>query len=195
MKRRDPHQWNKERNREQYFVQAKKEGYRARSAYKLIEIHEKYKIVNGNILDLGCAPGAWLQVAKKLGANVEGIDLLKTQPIKDVVTLKADIFSNEASEFLANKNYDAILCDIAPNCSGERKNDHLLLINIAYKVLELALVHLKTDGSMCIKIFDGMAFNEFFAKFKGCFKKVYRFKPRSSLLDNSEFYIIGQGKK
>jgi 23S rRNA (uridine2552-2'-O)-methyltransferase len=192
MKRRDPHQWQKERNRDKYFIQAKKEGYRARSAYKLLEINQKYSIIHGNVLDLGAAPGAWLQVAKNLGAQVEGIDLLEIKEMAGVVTLKADIFSQEAAEFLKNKQYDALLCDIAPNCCGEKTTDHLILINIAYKVLELSLMHLKPSGSICIKIFDGAGFKDFFAKFHTYFKEVYRFKPASSFLDSNEFYIIGK---
>jgi len=195
MKRRDPHQWVKTRQQDQFFIKAKQEGYRARSAYKLIEIHEKYKIVHGHILDLGAAPGAWLQVAKKLGAQPEGIDLLEIQPIYSVRTLKADIFSQETKEFIGNNIYDTILCDIAPNCSGQKEHDHLVLMNIVYEVLQLSEQHLKNGGNICIKIFDGATFNEFFAKFKECFEKSYRFKPKASCNDSVEFYLIGCGLK
>ncbi len=191
MKRRDPHQWMKTRLNDPFFVKAKQEGYRARSAYKLIEIHQKYNIIRGNVLDLGAAPGAWLQVIKRFGANVEGIDLLAIQPIHGVRTLKADIFSQETKDFIGNTVYDTILSDIAPNCTSQRELNHLLLMNIANEVLALALTHLKPGGNICIKIFDGAAFIEFLANFKKHFQKVYRFKPKASCLDNSEFYLIG----
>lgn len=191
MKRRDPHQWLKERERDIYFIKAKKEGYRARSAYKLIEIHEKYGIVRGQILDLGAAPGAWLQVALKIGTkSIEGIDLLEIEHINGVKTLKADVFAKETTDFLANKKYDTILCDIAPNMTGQRAHDHLAQINIAYKALELSKQHLKHDGSLCLKMFDGAALNEFLSVIKQDFNKIHRFKPKTSNIDSSEFYLI-----
>lgn len=194
MKRRDPHQWVKERNRDIYFQKAKQEGYRARSAYKLIEINDKYKIIKGNVLDLGAAPGAWLQVCKKLGAKVEGIDLLPIKNMFGVETLKADIFSKETEEFLEGKSYNTILSDIAPNTAGQRAHNHLVLINIAYKVLEFSQKHLQPGGSLCVKLFDGSALNDFIAEWKKNFNKTYRFKPKASNVDTSEFYLIGMDK-
>lgn len=191
MKRRDPHQWSKERNRDKFFLQAKKEGYRARSAYKLIEINQKFFIIKPgfNVLDLGAAPGAWLQVVRKItNGKIDGIDLLPIAPINGVIALRADIFL--AAEFLAGKIYDVILSDIAPNCSGQQELDHLLLMNLANEVLALSKRHLKIGGNLCIKIFDGVHFQEFFKKCTSSFTTVKRFKPESSALDSCEFYLV-----
>lgn len=196
MKRRDPHQWTKERHRDKFFQQAKQDGYRARSCYKLIELQEKLKLIHpkSNVLDLGAAPGAWLQVIKKLTKGViKGIDLLPIEPMDNVQTLQADIFSQEASQFLSEDVYDVILSDMAPNCSGQQKHNHLVIMNLVYKVLELSCKHLKEGGSMCVKIFDGSQLPEFVKEWRKVFKVTKRIKPKASANDSNEFYLIGIG--
>jgi len=198
MKRRDPHQWIKDRHRDKYFQQSKKDGFRARSCYKLLEIQEKYRLIgqNSKVLDLGAAPGAWLQVATRLTNSViKAVDLLEIEPIKNVQTLTADIFSSEATEFLAEDNYDVILSDMAPNCTGQAAHDHLVIMNLVWKVLELSKKHLVPGGNMCVKIFDGGHFQEFLVEWRKFFTQTYRFKPKSSANDSCEFYLIGLGYK
>jgi len=198
MKRRDPHQWVKERGRDEYFIKAKREGYRARSCYKLIEIQGKFNLIRStsNVLDLGAAPGAWLQVCRKLTRGiVSGIDLLEIESIYNVETLQADIFDDKTKEFVEGKSFDVILSDIAPNCSGKKEHDHITLVNLVRKVLELSATHLVEGGSMCAKIFDGFCVPELIEEWKIFFEDVKRFKPKSSKLDNSEFYLIGLGFK
>lgn len=202
MKRRDKHQWAKERHNDQYFIKAKKEGYRARSAYKLIEIQEKFSIIpkNGNILDLGCAPGAWLQVIQKnlKSGEIYGIDLLDITPISGVISvnfLKADIFSKEAEEFLEGKIFDCIVCDIAPNFSGHKDIDHLKSMNISEEILIYLPKKLKLGGNFCIKLFDGALIQEYVKNVKQSFESVKFFKPKSSHLESNEFYLVGQRLK
>lgn len=196
MKRRDPHQWAKERLKDPFFVQAKNEGYRARSAYKLIEIQEKLKIIgkNANVLDLGAAPGAWLQVARKLThGTLEGIDLLEIEPINNVCTLKADVFAQSTTDFLTGKSFNVILSDIAPNSCGQPELDHLVLINILDKVLEFSEKHLQPGGNMCLKVFEGSEFISFRKRFNALFAEAKLFKPKASKADSREVYLIGMG--
>lgn len=196
MKRRDPHQWSKDRKNDFFFMKAKKEGYKARSAYKLIEINSKFNLFKKNnlVLDLGSAPGAWSQVVLKNGALVDSIDLLKMD-VPKANFLQADIFSQQTKDFIANKKYDLILSDMAPNCTGAQKHNHINIMHLVNQVFEFMLEHLKKDGNICIKIFDGAEFNEFFHKFKVHFATVKRNKPAASLADTSEFYLIGMGFK
>lgn len=194
MKRRDPHQWFKTRARDEFFVKAKKDGYRARSAYKLIEINEKHNLVkkNDKVLDLGCAPGAWLQVLSKLTDFIDGIDLLKIENFPKARFLQADIFSKEATDFYS-KNYDVILSDIAPNTSGNKDSDHYDLINLAeFTLHEVVIPYLKKGGSFCIKIFDGADSNNYYKELRNYFEVVKRVKPKASHNESSEFYFLAQ---
>lgn len=193
MKRKDKHQWMLDRMNEPYFIKAKKEGYRARSAYKLIEIQEKFHIIPnfGNILDLGCAPGAWLQVLNKFTkADVYGIDLLEIIPITSVNFLQGDVFSNEAEGFIKNKKFNLILSDIAPNCSGIKEHDHLSIMNLVERVFEFVTLYLSDAGNFCVKIFDGRDVPEFIKTVRPYFKTVKFFKPKSSSRESNEFYLI-----
>ncbi|WP_342262091.1 RlmE family RNA methyltransferase [Alphaproteobacteria bacterium endosymbiont of Tiliacea citrago] len=193
MKRRDKHQWMKDRMKDPFFLKAKKEGYRARSAYKLIEIQEKFNIIpkTGNVLDLGCAPGAWIQVLQKFSkASLFGIDLLEIAPISNLNFLKGDIFSEEANNFLQNKKFNLILSDIAPNCCGNKRQDHLKIMALADRVLEFVLNYLEESGNFCIKIFDGSDVTEYIASTRTFFKSVKFFKPKSSSKESNEFYLV-----
>lgn len=198
MKRRDKHQWMLDRVNDPYFVKAKKEGYRARSAYKLIEIQQKFKIVpryaGCNILDLGCAPGAWLQVLRKLTeGSIFGIDLIDIRPLPGVSFLKADIFSSDVENFIKGLMFDLIISDIAPNCSGVKEHDHLQIMYLAEYIFHFAILHLKTNATFCIKLFDGRDVVEFVRLARNYFKCVKFFKPKSSHRESNEFYLVCSG--
>lgn len=198
MKRKDKHQWMLDRMNDPYFIQAKKDGYRARSAYKLLEIHKKFNIIPkvGTVLDLGCAPGAWLQVLNEISnAVLVGIDLLNIAPVANTQFLQADIFSPEAEEFLLQKKFDLILSDIAPNCSGNKEHDHLRIMALAERVLELVAAILKPGAAFCIKIFDGRDTLEFLKLLRSAFERVKFFKPLSSSRESNEFYYVCFGFK
>jgi 23S rRNA (uridine2552-2'-O)-methyltransferase len=193
MKRRDPHQWAKTRLNDPFFIKAKQEGYRARSAYKLLEIIKKNPgLAKGNVLDLGAAPGAWSQILVK-SCKVDAIDLLEIIPINGVNFIKADIFSEAATKFF--QKYDTIFSDIAPNMSGHKTDDHYLHMNLVEKVLDVCIKHLNFGGNVCIKIFDGPDYVSFFQEFRKCFQSTKRIKPEASCLDSSEFYLVGLGFK
>lgn len=194
MKRRDPHQWLKQRTREQFFVKAKQEGYKARSAYKLLDMLKHFKITPQScVLDLGAAPGAWTQVLLERTANVDAIDLLPMK-ISPRRFCQCDIYSDQAMEFLSNEKYDLILSDMAPNCSGTA-DDHYAIIELVRTTLQLALKHLKPGGDLCVKVFDGALLNEFVSELRSRFVKVIRCKPLASRADSSELYLVGKEMK
>ncbi len=193
MKRIDKHQWMKSRIRDEFFIKAKLEGYKARSAYKLKEIIEKFNLIKKNdcVADLGAAPGAWIQVTEDYTQNIYALDLLNLSLTNfSGKFLKCDIFSKEAENFLNNIAFDVILSDIAPNCCGNSVDDHLAVMDIVFKVVELSLKHLKKNGNLCMKIFDGYLFKNFFQEIKQSFKTVKIFKPKASLNESNEFYLI-----
>lgn len=176
-----------------YFIKAKKEGYRARSAYKLIEINNSFDIIpkNGKILDLGCAPGAWLQVLQKsTKANIYGIDLLKIEHIHNVNFFQKDIFSNEVEELLEEYQFDLILSDIAPNCMGIKDIDHIRIIALARRVFDIVLKFLKNNGNFCIKLFDGHNLPQYKNDLQKYFSSVKFCKPKSSHAESNELYLV-----
>jgi 23S rRNA (uridine2552-2'-O)-methyltransferase len=194
MKRRDPHQWAKERQKDPFFIKAKQEGYRARSAYKLIEMDEKFSLIpkSGNVLDLGAAPGAWLQVIRKKSPKLRvfGIDLLEIQPIADVEFLQANIFSPECESFLEGIIFQSIFCDISPNLSGMREQDHLKTIHIAEHVFEFLQPRLAENGVFCLKLFDGSGIKEYVESLRKFFASIKFFKPKASNADSAELYLV-----
>jgi 23S rRNA (uridine2552-2'-O)-methyltransferase len=183
-----------------FFKKAKKEGFLARSAYKLDEIQKKYKLMRpGNrVLDLGCAPGAWCQIALKVVGPkgfVEGIDL---KPI----TLKApngrffvkDVYQLTAEE-LEGHPYDVILSDMAPNTSGIMIRDQALSEELCRKVLDVCEAHLKPGGNMVMKFFMGGGAKDLENEVKKRFTKLHLLRPEATRSASKEIFVIGLGKK
>lgn len=199
-----------------HYQQAKRERYRARSAYKLLEIQKKFNIFKRAfyILDLGCAPGSWLQVAKKFAEDnltkyedqyyhrdhykILGIDIKKVSQIENVQLLQTDFtkpeFNNHLESYFQTK-IDLILSDASINKTGNNFSDHLRQINMCLKVLELAEVHLKFKGSLVMKIFQGTDFDKIYRKSKSVFRILKAFKPQSSKKKSNEIYFVGLQKK
>ena len=181
-----------------YFKKAKAEGYRARSAYKLIEIDDKFKIFKKkqSVLDLGAAPGSWLQVIqKRVGkqGNFVGIDLQKIKSFGDNVALyQTDIFSKIVEDLLIDDKFDVITADLAPKTSGVKDVDQWKSIELNQKVIKLAKKHLKLKGIVVLKVFVGADFQDFIKKVKAIFKKVNSFKPRACRDRSFETYLICQ---
>lgn len=184
-----------------YVQQSKRDGYRSRAAYKLLEIHNKFKIFlnDGPILDLGCAPGSWLQVVKKITPAVKiiGVDLLKIDPVPGVEFICGDLFNeavqNNIKEF--SEKYSVVMSDISPNTTGIKNVDHLRILNIAEAVLTLSQSLLKTNGTMICKVFQGCYEKEFSNKIKKSFADVAHFKPESSRKESNEVYLIAKNFK
>jgi len=185
---------------DQYFRKAKAEGYVARSAYKLIEIQEKHRLMRRGdyVLDCGCAPGSWLQVVEKLIGHdglALGIDLQETRAElgKTVHTLQGDVFAFDPTPFLERmgRHFDCLLSDMAPNTSGHG-DDHLSA-RLCRKVLELAPHVLATGGSLCMKILEGSDFPEVLNETRAVFDEAGAMKPHSSREVSRETFIWGLG--
>lgn len=176
--------------RDKYTVKAKSEGYRARSAYKLFQINKKYKMIKKgyDVLDLGCWPGGWLKVAKKLSktGRILGIDLTRIKPIEGVEFIKGDI-----NEVEIEGKFDVVLSDMAPKTSGIIDLDVERSFQLAEIALGKAKKHLKKNGSFIVKIFQGKNFDEYLKKVKKNFGFAKTTKPETSRKRSKEVYIIG----
>ena len=192
--------WIKDHVKDPFVIQAQKDGYRSRAAYKLIEIDKKYKIIKSGItaVDLGAAPGGWSQVlTKKIGLKgmVIGIDLLEVAPIKGIDFIQGDFMQeeilNEMVDKLENKPIDLVISDMAPNISGIKMVDQQKAIYLNELAFDFASKHLKQNGCFLVKSFVGKDFEEFVKDLKSCFKKVYKIKPDSSRSRSAEIFLLG----
>ena len=196
--------WLNEHVNDPYVHQAQKDGYRARAAYKLLEINEKDKLIkNGTVLaDLGSAPGSWSQVAVKLAGSqgrVFALDILPMEPIAGVSFIQGDFRENEVLEELENllegRALDLVICDMAPNMSGNAVTDQARSYVLCELALDFAAEHLKTGGNMLVKVFQGAGFQEYMQAMRGVFTQVQVRKPKASRSRSSEVYLLGRNKR
>jgi 23S rRNA (uridine2552-2'-O)-methyltransferase len=192
-----PKAWRKEQNQDRYFQQAKKDGYRARSAYKLLEINDKFKLIRpgAHILDLGAAPGSWSQVVAKVSqaAKIVAVDLQPIKPLPGVQTIQADITQPETIariEELLPDGADLVLSDVAPAASGVRLVDHARSIQLAEASLKIALHFLNAGGAFVVKVFQGEDFLEFVAHARQHFETVRVVRPDASRKESDEHYVV-----
>lgn len=196
---------------DRFFKQAKEEGYAARSAYKLIQINDKKKVLRRGdwVLDLGCSPGSWVQVASELvgpKGRVGGIDL---KPVAIDVpfnarTMVADIFQTEPAQLLGliddadpPRRCDVLLSDMAPSTEGGGGGsiDHLRSIELCRRVLALATHVLRERGTLVMKVFEGEAYPALLRETQNVFGEVKGFKPESSRDVSREMFIVAKGFK
>ena len=184
--------------RDQYRRLAKDRGYRARSAYKLLQINRSYKILKkgDKVVDLGCAPGGWLQVAMKevgLSGKVVGLDLKTVAPVAGATILQGSIedpnMLSKIAEILGCKA-DIVLSDLAPNVSGVWELDHARQLSLSTIAFDFAQQILRVGGSAVFKVFEGEMLNDFRLKLRNSFGKVNLSKPLASRQESSEIYII-----
>ena len=182
-----------------YVARAKAEGYRSRAAYKLIELNEKFPLLKkgARIVDLGCAPGGWLQVAVKEGAaQVVGIDYLGCDAIAGAEILELDFLEEGADAALKEAlggPADIVLSDMAAPTTGHRATDHLRIIALAEAALDFAEDVLAPGGSFVCKVFQGGAEGDLLARLKASFAAVRHAKPKASRADSSEMYVVATG--
>lgn len=196
--------WYQEKKKEHYYKEAKKTGYRARSAYKLMQIQKRFNIIKkgDTILDLGCAPGGWSQVAKELtesDGKVIGVDLLPVQKMQGVTFIEGDMREESTIEIIKEKiqgsKVDCVISDMSPDISGNYDMDQarsIYLCMMAFKTCELFL---KQGGHFVFKVFEGKDLNDFLHDITGRFQKIKRFNPKASRKSSSEIYIIGKNFK
>jgi len=184
--------------RDQYRRLAKDQGYRARSAYKLLQLNNSYRILKrgGKVVDLGCAPGGWLQVAtKEVGSSgkVVGIDLKPVEPVAGATVLEGSIedpdMLSKIADILGSKA-DVVLSDLAPNVSGVWDVDQARQISLSTIALGFARQLLRAGGSAVFKVFEGEMLGEFKAELKNSFGRVLLSKPSASRQESSELYIV-----
>ena len=189
--------WVNKQRRDTYVRQSKVDGYRARSAYKLIEIDEKFKIFKGGltVIDIGAAPGSWSQYANKVSKNGKliSIDLKKMEPIGSSVQIQGD-FTEEGVQEEIKKNttskVDVVMSDMAVNTTGIKNIDSIQTGELCKEAMVFAKDLLNENGYFISKIFMGGTFNEIVAEGKKYFKEVKVFKPKSSRKDSKESFII-----
>ena len=189
--------WVNKQRRDTYVRQSKVDGYRARSAYKLIEIDEKFKIFRGDmfVIDIGAAPGSWSQYASKVVKNgkIISIDLKELEHIKNTIQIKGDFTSKDIQEKIINKldkKPKVIMSDMAVNTTGIKNIDSIQTGELCKEAMIFSKDIISEDGFFISKIFMGASFNEIVALGKKIFKEVKVFKPKSSRKDSKESFII-----
>ena len=192
--------WIKKNQRDPFFKQSKIQGYRSRSAFKLIEINNKFKFLKNNtsVLDLGACPGGWSQVSRKKISNgkILSVDIKPMKKIEKVEFINGDF----CSEFVQNKimsyfnsKVDIILSDMATNTTGSKSLDSFNTGQLCLKAMDLALKILAQDGVFLAKVFMGSIFSEINQKAKNRFKNIVMYKPISSKKESKETYIYCKG--
>ena len=189
--------WINKQKRDIYVRQSKVDGYRARSAYKLIEINEKFKIFKGGmcVLDIGAAPGSWSQYVSKIVKNgkIISVDLKKMEKIENTIQIKGDFTTQETQDEVRNyldKGFDVVMSDMAVNTTGIKNIDSIQTGELCKEAMIFSKDVISNNGFFISKIFMGGTFNEIVALGKKIFKEVKVFKPKSSRKDSKESFII-----
>ena len=182
---------------------SKKEGYRSRASYKLKELLQKeIRVSKGqSILDLGCSPGGWIQVAKEYvgkSGKIVGVDLKEMEFIEDCFFLNKSIEEIEQNDFDEIKEFlpfDLVLSDMAPNISGIRERDNALMMGLVDHVLSVVDIFLKDRGTVLIKVFQGESLDYTRSALNERFRQVKISKPKASRSNSNEIYIVGKELK
>jgi 23S rRNA (uridine2552-2'-O)-methyltransferase len=189
--------WVNKQRRDTYVRQSKVDGYRARSAYKLIEIDEKFKVFKGGmcVIDIGAAPGSWSQYASKVVKNgkIISIDLKKMETIKNTIQIVGDFTETNIQNTIKNnlnKGSDVVMSDMAVNTTGIKNIDSIQTGELCKEAMIFSKEVISEKGFFISKIFMGGSFNEIVALGKKIFKEVKVFKPKSSRKDSKESFIV-----
>ena len=191
--------WLERQLNDPYVKRAKAEGWRARAAYKLIELDEKYHLIQrgARVVDLGAAPGGWAQVALKRGAKaVVGIDLLPIEPLEGAIFLQGDLLGAHAQAAILaalGGPPDIVLSDMAANTTGHAKTDQIKTGALAEAAADFALAHLARGGAFVTKAFQGGLDVALLARLKQSFTTVRHAKPPASRAESSEVYLVAEG--
>jgi 23S rRNA (uridine2552-2'-O)-methyltransferase len=193
--------WLERQLNDPYVARAKREGYRSRAAFKLLEIDEKFHILKPGqkIVDLGAAPGGWSQIAaKKVGpkGRIVGIDLLPIDPMAGVEFIQLDFLDESAPGKLVEMlggPADLVMSDMAANTTGHKKTDHLRIIGLAEAAIYFAREILAPGGAFVAKVFQGGTENQLLGDLKRDFAVVRHVKPSASRADSAELYVLATG--
>ncbi len=200
-----PNAWVRERKRDYYYRKAKEENYRSRAAYKLLQAVKKYQFIGRAdvVVDLGAAPGGWLQAARKIVGDegfVLGVDTEKIEPLKasNVLTIVGDVTAAETQKHIREilpSPADCLISDVSPNISGIWEVDHARQIALARESLHLALNLLKKRGSCFVKVFQGDLCQSFVREVEHHFDRVEIVKPKASRAKSAEVFVLGMGMR
>jgi len=189
--------WVNKQRRDTYVRQSKVDGYRARSAYKLIEIDEKFRVFKGgmNVIDIGAAPGSWSQYASKKvkSGKIISIDLKEMEKIQNTIQIKGDFTQKEIQNQIKkhlSKTSEVVMSDMAVNTTGIKNIDSIQTGELCKEAMIFSKEIISEKGFFISKIFMGGSFNEIVALAKQIFKEVRVFKPKSSRKDSKESFII-----
>tara|TARA_B100001996_G_C18604611_1_gene571286 strand:- start:8 stop:760 length:753 start_codon:yes stop_codon:yes gene_type:complete len=195
--------WYQENRRDPWRREARSKGYRARSAYKLKQIQDKFGIIRkgDSVLDVGCHPGGWTQVAvEEVGENgfVLGVDLLSTSPIEGATVLIGDISEKstleQISELLGDRILNTVISDISPKLTGRYDTDQAISLELSTLVMDTAMLILTPGGNFVTKIFQGTGIEGLMKAAKQRFSNVQRYAPTASRKSSSETYLVCQNK-
>jgi 23S rRNA (uridine2552-2'-O)-methyltransferase len=196
-------EWLRQRKRDQFHRLAKEKGFRSRASFKLLQIASRYRFIRrgDRVLDLGAAPGGWLQAARQLvgeQGSVVGVDKepIKSLPYANVSTLVCDITENGGISRIESDGgsmFDVVVSDLSPNVSGVWEVDHARQIELARCALRVARTALKPSGNMLVKVFQGTELKDFETEMKTCFRTFRIVKPPASRPESAELYFLGLG--
>jgi 23S rRNA (uridine2552-2'-O)-methyltransferase len=196
-----PSEWLRRRKRDQFHRLAKQRGYRSRASFKLFQINRTYRFLarNDYVLDLGAAPGGWLQAARQAvgtGGLVVGVDKqpIESLPQTNIITITADISQDGIVDLIRQKSsgrFDVILSDLSPNVSGVWEVDHARQIELARCALRCARELLKPSGNLLVKVFQGSELREFQLEMKSSFRFLRIVKPPATRRESAELYFLG----
>jgi 23S rRNA (uridine2552-2'-O)-methyltransferase len=196
-----PKAWLQDRKRDYYYRKAKEEKYRSRAAYKLFQAVEKYHFIKEGdiVIDLGAAPGGWIQAARKIVGKkgfVLGVDLKPIEPFEEdnIRTIIGDVNEAETLQQILEtipKKADVVISDVSPNISGIWEIDHARQIDLAQQALKIALETLRSNGNFFVKVFEGDMLNDFVDKMRKSFEVVRVIKPKASRAKSSELFVLG----
>lgn len=189
---------------DRFYKEAKKDGYRSRSAFKLLQIADKFDVIKAGdvVVDLGAAPGGWSQVAKGLVGErgvVISVDLQRIEEIEDVVIIKSDITKEEGTikavkDLLEGRDaVDVILSDASPKLSGNRDYDQFRSFELSTSALNIASALLREGGNFVAKIFQGAYYDKFYGDVKERFRYAKAYSPAATRKRSAEVYVIGKG--
>ena len=188
--------WLNKQKRDPFVLKSKAQGYRSRSAFKLIEMNKKFKFLKKktNILDLGASPGGWSQVVAKsiLSGKILAVDITPMEKIKSVDFIRGDFLEEEVYQKIKNyfdNKVDVVLSDMAVNTTGNKNLDSYNTGELCLKAMDLAQKVLHKDGVFLFKLFMGSVYAEINEKANKCFDKVVKYKPSSSRKESKEIYI------
>ncbi len=200
-----PKSWIKQRKRDYYYRKAKEEKFRSRAAYKLLQTVQKYKFMKRGdvVVDLGAAPGGWIQAARKIVGEegfILGVDIKPIEPFEEenIITIVADITDPKTIETIRNllpRPADVVISDVSPKISGIWEVDHARQIDLALSSMKIACGVLKPRGNFFVKVFEGDMLKDFLDKLKERFSVVKLVKPKASRAKSSELYILALGLK